>query len=432
MPIARLFAVVLALMFCALPDVATAGGLDYRQKKDLTDGVDYLDEVDAYIADINKALAGMKPGDASVPIQQIQNVIAARDRALQRLGYAKARFAKLPADNADVAAASARVPALEKTLADVEPRIAEIKGGVMKVIEQGSGAGYKADFDRLREITVMYGNPQILQSQVERAAEVVKQMAATKAERVRIGEKYADLLKQDTPASNEMRGVLRNFDSVFGEFETAEKAYAAEAPAKLGAEIEELIRLGNEGVKENRPGYFGETGGVNSNLKFIEQRYTLMAAALPGTPELAAARKRIEDARVQVKQMKAQLNDAIVKNNQPPNESYNGADKAELIKLITAKWAEGGNAKKVLKVGINSDNWQRQTYWQWQTDAWYKVDKSRIQGHVLVQGNDKEAHGYYINLVKDHLANDSIKLHFFNEPNEEVDATYRVLLSKVQ
>jgi len=49
-----------------------------------------------------------------------------------------------------------------------------------------------------------------------------------------------------------------------------------------------------------------------------------------------------------------------------------------------------GITSPVLKVGINSQNWQRSTRWEWnRSNAWEKVDKSHVQGFVIVKQDDK-------------------------------------------
>lgn len=422
---------LLFVLLCST--LSHAQTLGYQQRQLLKDAEGYLDEVEGTLQAITQKLSTMQSGGV-VQMQDVQSCVSAKDRVVQRMDYANTRFKQLPAGNADVKEQLDRLPALQKSLAEVTAKIDGLRGGAQAALDQGNNPGYQADFNRLREIAVMYADPQILQSQLERAANVASQMPAVRAERTNIAQKYAALLQQSAPQSRELQGVLNHFDSQFGEFDRAVQQYKAQMYDKMNADIDELLRLGNEGVKEERPGYFGETGGVNSSLIVIDRKFALMSALAPEAPQTAAARQRIDSARQQLAAMKAKLNDAIVAGNNLPNDSYSGQDKADLINLVKSKWSQSGNAKTILKVGINSNDWQRDAFWEWRStaSAWYKTDRSRIQGYVLVQGNEKEAHAYYINISKDHLNNDSLAASFFNDPRAEVDVTYRMLMSKVR
>src|SRR5207253_1746357 len=83
----------------------------------------------------------------------------------------------------------------------------------------------------------------LIQTQPERAIEVVKQIQNVKDERKRIAEKYADLLKQDTGASQQMNSTLKYFDEVFGRFDKAATDYAARAPAEIDRGIGETTKI---------------------------------------------------------------------------------------------------------------------------------------------------------------------------------------------
>lgn len=428
----RVILVCLALSVLVGEACAQEKRLDYRQEQALKDARYYLDQAEGIAKALEEKIKDWKVGDTSIQIGTVQNYLASKDKASQYLKNAADRFKQLPVGHSEVRPVADRYQPLVDSLSASETKLNAVHAGLKSVVEQGAGAGYKADFDRLREINAMYSNPRILQEQPERAIDVIKQISAVKAERQRIAEKYGDLLKQSTPQSRDMNGVLRYFDQQFGAFEQATQKYAAEAPAQIKKNLEDALKMAADAVAHKRHLYFGEGGGVNQQLSFARTRCSVLAAIAPNTPETTAAEQAIADATSQVKQMKASLNDAIIESNDLPNSSYAGPDKVELIGIVKTKWADSGVAGEVLTVGINSANWQRETRWEWRAGAWHKVDYSKIQGHVIVKADEKLANVHYINITKDHLAQDAIKAYFFNDPKAEVEVGDKVLLAKVK
>ena len=112
--------------------------------------------------------------------------------------------------------------------------------------------------------------------------------------------------------------------------------------------------MGDDAVKNKRPLYFGDNGGVKQHLNWAQKRYAILAAIKPDAAETAAEKKKLDDAQTKVKEMKASLTDSIIENNKVPPEQYNGPDKAQLIELVKKKWSESGVKGDVLKIGINS------------------------------------------------------------------------------
>jgi len=300
-------------------------------------------------------------------------------------------------------------------------------------IARAAEGDYKADFDRLKEMAQMYGNPSVLQSDAERAIDVCKQMDAVKVERKRIADSHADLLKQNSREAKDMNGVLKYFDQRFDQFQKAAKDFATSAPGEIEKNLAEATKMADEAVKNKRPLYFGDKGGVKQRIQWAQTRYDVLESIDPKSPATEAAKKKIESTREQVTQMKASLNDAIIDSNRLPDERYNGPDKAKLIELVNAKWKESGVAGDVLKSGINSQDWKRDTLWRFDgTDTWHKSDKSKIQGFVVVKTSDAQATVHYINLVKDHLANDQVTAYFFDDPKSEPDVNQKLLLKNIK
>jgi len=411
---------------------ASAPQLGHQQRQSLKDAVYYLDQVEAILGELEARSKDMKVGDAGVRIQDVDTLISNKDRIAQYLTNAENRIRQLPAGHPSVQPEAERAAKLRTSLTALDKKLADLKSGLLKIVQQGGGSEYRADFARLREISQMYANPNVIQGQPEVAVDTIRQMGPVKVERQRIAAKFADLLQQTTAEARDMNSVLSHFDEVFGKFEQTLNQFVSNAPAGIDADIEEALKMGRDAVENKRHMYFGENGGVSQRLGWAKTKLTILEAAAPGSPQTAAARRKFDSAGKEVKSMQMSLLEAIVQSNQPPNETYTGPDKAQLIARVKTKWAESGVSAPVLKMGINSQNWRRDTGWEWRTSAWHKVDISRIQGFVIVKLDDNLAGVHYINLVKDHLAGDRIDTYFFNDPKQELDVPYKLPAAKVK
>jgi len=198
-----------------------------------------------------------------------------------------------------------------------------------------------------------------------------------------------------------MNSVLRYFDEQFGTFEKAANQYASEAPREIDNKVAETVKMAQAAAAEKKMGFFGPYGGIKSNLDQTEVRYRMLAALRPDAPETKVARKKLDDGYAQVKQVRASLDNDILASNRVPDDQFNGADKQQMLEIVKAKWSQSGVAGDVLKSGINSSDWKRDTYWRFDgTSTFYKTDLSKAQGYIVVKTDDKIATVYYINLTR--------------------------------
>ncbi len=426
---ARLLSIGIVLTAASLTHAQTK--LNYKQEQDLKDTVFYLDEVENITTQIADALGKWKPGDASVPINQVKARIEWKEQAVKKLGYAEERLKRLP-EHEKVKPERARAVTQKSLLVEQEKKLNEINEKLTGVVNQGEGEAYKADFDRLREINQMFANEQIIQTHPDKAIEIIKQISAVKTERARIAEKYADLLKQPTNTARDMNGVLRYFDEVFGRFDNTAQAFRQQAPSDIDARMNKIMEMGKTAVENNRPGYFGPTGGIASELENARVQIALLSAFDPNAPVAKDAAAKLEDTKKKVAQIGKDFETAVINSNRVPDEQYSGPDKQELIALIKDKFAKEGTGGEVLKVGMNSQGWSRDTRWEWNNSGWYKIDKSRTQGFVVYKLNEEMAAVTYIWISKDHLSNDRISTYFWDDVKTEPAARQKILLKNVK
>ncbi|MDW8263090.1 MAG: hypothetical protein RMJ35_11240, partial [Phycisphaerales bacterium] len=271
-------------------------------------------------------------------------------------------------------------------------------------------------------------------SQPQRAAEIIRQIGPARQERQRIADKYAALLQQNTPQSRDMNGVLKFFDEQFGRYDAAVKGYAAEAPGRVQSHVEEALKMAGDAIADRNHLYFKEDGGVAQRLGWAQTRVDLLAAIDPDSAETRQARQLLENARQQVAQLKSQLTDDIIAANRPLDDRYQGPDRGQILALIQEKWEKEGNGAQVLKVAVNGDQWQRTTRWDWSSanKAWQKVDYSSLQGYLIVKDTDTQAVAHYINVKRDHLANDRLTAWFLSDPRETPDLGNRFLIENLK
>ena len=429
-------AVACAVLFYAAPAGAAERRLDYRQAQAAKDAAYYLDQVEGFIAGINATSANWKVGDPAVPINAVRNAVATKDRAAQYVRNVDTRLAALPAAHAEVAPLVQRQAAAKAALAGIEKRLADVEAGLQGVLKAGAAPEYKVDFDRLDEINRLFADPQVFRSHPQRAVATAKLIAPVAEERKRLAAKYADLMQQPTLEAKRMREVVAYFDQVYGAFSKAADAYAAAAPGEIDKNLADALRMADEAVAEKKHPFFGEQGGIKQALDEAQTRYEVLAAIAPDGPAAAKAAKQIEEMRAKVRTAAAGLNEAILGANRPPEEQYRGADLDALRAIVKEKWTKEGTGGQVQRLGISTAQWARDTRWEWNRSAraWEKVDKSRVQGFLVIvpKPGDAEAVVHYVNLVKDHLANDAIGAYFLYGPKEAPEVTRRVLVKNLK
>lgn len=431
---AAIFALTLLAFAAARPALAQEDRLDYRQDTSLKDAVYYVNEAEGLVTAMEKASGDWKAGDPAVSIADVNGVLSARDKCATYLTYASNRLKLLPAEHSRVAPALKRFDAVKARLVAVEAKVAEIHKKLDAVVKQGDAPEYKVAFDRLREISGQYANADVFRNLTVEQAEVAKQLGAAKAERQRIAAKYDAMLKQPTSQAQQMNGVLAHSDEMLTAYEKALAGYLATAPAAMEAEADEVMALAKEGVANKKTGYFGEYGGVTGNMRRAEKNLNALATLAPDAEPTKRAAEKVRATRAAIEQLAATFAQGVIASNRLPDDSFSGADREALLKLLTDKWAKEGNGAAILKVGVIGPQWNRQTKWEWHdaASAWEKVDKSRTQGYLVAKLNDTQAAVWPVNFVKDHLSSDSIGAYFLYDVNADPGVNSRVLLTNVK
>jgi hypothetical protein len=231
-----------------------------------------------------------------------------------------------------------------------------------------------------------------------------------------------------------MQTMLSHADLVFGRFGSAVESYVTSAPRLIDQAIAQAMDTAKQGVDDKKPAFFAPGGAVSNRLASAESQLKGLQAAAPDAPATKEAEAKVAEARAKTAEMGKGLGGAVLEANRVPEERYDGPDAAELREVVKQKWAKDGNGAEVLKLGMSGKAWKRETKLEWSrgNQAFQKVDKSRVQGFVVVKHTGDLARVHYVNIVKDHMAGDAIQAYFVGSVKGEPDVADLVLMKNVK
>jgi hypothetical protein len=221
-------------------------------------------------------------------------------------------------------------------------------------------------------------------------------------------------------------GLTRHIE----QFDKAAREYSS--LKMIQADLDHMLKMAKQAVEYQAPAYFLPENDISLRTEAAKVRMKYLEAFSPGSGELKSASEKMAATIKEVAEIQKSLSAKILEQNSLPPDAYQQADREALIKLIQAKWEQSGNKSKILKVGIVGADWNRNVSWELQNRSLYKVDRSRIQGYVIVAHDAKLAVRHSINLTKDHIDKDKISLSFLNDPKAQPELVNQILLSKVK
>jgi transcription antitermination factor NusG len=195
--------------------------------------------------------------------------------------------------------------------------------------------------------------------------------------------------------------------------------------------LDHVLKMAKQSVEYQAPAYFSPGNDIHLRTESAKNRIGYLAAFAPDSDELKAIRQALEKTSAEVNKIKQSLVAQIVEQNEVPSDQYQGADKDKLIQLLREQWKRDGTKAKVLACGLVGTDWKRSVTWEVQNRTLYKVDRSRLQGYVIVEHDKQTAVRHSINLVKDHIDSDKIESGFLDSPTNPPDVMNQILLSKI-
>lgn len=412
------------------PAPAAGAKLDYRQEQALKD-------VQFFVRDLDGKAGALEALAQQVAKATDPNAVDYRDvtRAMNTITDARRkqqnaldRFASLPPDGRGVAETKkelddviARIDAAEKTFAPLNDQLT-------KLVDPSSYPNAKADFDRLREITSMYADTNKLAQDRPGAVAVLREMPAARAEYDRILADYKPLIGQQTELGRQFEGAGKYFVQKTTEFTAAADQQKQALPGEIDRDLEEIDKMVEVAVKEQRPAYFTE--GIPQRLGWVDDKAALLEVLDPAAGKTSL--EKIAAMRSSLKEREGSFREAVITANVLPPDRYQGADRGDLSQLAIEAWKKVQPDAEVLAVRIPSEQWTRETLWRYENRTWRKIDRSKVQVQLAVKQDDRLAALRAINLWKDHLSGDKLSAFPLDDSPKESDPRFLLLIEKTR
>ncbi len=392
----------------ASPDTTQGTKLNYQQEDLLKNAKFSLREVEGNAAALIAMWEKFQPLDDQLAInhRDVANAIATLDNAQRKSGFARDALKQLPADGTGVPEVTQALGIADAKLQTADQYFRPLDQQLQQLIDPANYPDLQTDLKRLQELGGMYRDPMVLQTDIPQAVAVLKQAPEAQKEVVRIAQKYAGLMTQETEAGKHLEGSGNYFLESARQFTHAAQQRAAELPDVIRGHLGEATTYADQAVREQKPLFF--TGGIPQQMDFAREQLALLetldpAAATPLTKELEQLEADLAD--------KAKsLEDLIIQQNPLPSDSYTGPDRDAIVERAIDAWKHQQPDFEVLAVRIPRDNWKRETSWQYSNGTWYFVDRSRLQVQLIVadDANPDRAILRPINMIRDHQDGDTV------------------------
>lgn len=414
----------------AAPAATGKAKLDYRQRQALKDAEFFIREVDGNAGGLEEFVKQVQaaPDPMTINFQNYVQAMSTIENAKKKTQNARSRFESLPADGEGVAEASAELDAAYARVEAAEKVIVPLHDKAKGVVDPGSYPEAKADFDRLREITQMFYDPQVFQTNRPAATAAVRQLGPAAEEHQRILKAYQPIIVQQTEMGRQFEGAGKYFAEKHAAFASEAERQKGALPGEITSDLQKINEMADDAVKNQRPAWF--TNGIPDQIGYAVEKIDLLEALDPSAA--ANSRTELDALKVQLKEKEASLADSIIAANDLPPDRYTGPDRAELVNLAIAAWKEVQPDAEILKERIPRQEWKRATEWRWSSSRWYKVDHSSIQVRLVVKLDDKRAAIRSVNLWKNHLEGDKITTDRLESTADAPAPLFIMLLEKVK
>ena len=265
------------------------------------------------------------------------------------------------------------------------------------------------DVEKLQTWAKFYGDSQLLQEDPKKLAELVAQAPQVEEEVKQIKARWG--LDADARRERDAQKVANMhafFERNWNSYTNRIEAFKRDGPREIAKYLDEAEQMSAQAVAEQKPLLF--TGGVPQRMNWAADRLAVLGSIDPEAAKPLAARH--ETLKAAIPQQEVKLRDAIIAANEPPRDNYSGPDKSQLTEKVSAAWKAKHPEDAIVATRFPAQDWKRDTRWQWSgaSRAFEKVDRSRLQGQILVPSADdpKLLEVHVVDLYKDHLSGDAI------------------------
>lgn len=394
----------------AAPAPVPSGGtrLNYQQEELLKNAAFSLREVQGNAERLAQEFQELSALDDQLAIdfRHVEGLMGLVANAQRKAGFARDSLVQLPADGAGVADVQQALEAAEASVAQAAAYLAPLQAQLRTLIDPASHPEFEADRRRLQDLSAMFANPEVLVYDRPLAAATVAQAEAAMNECIRIAQKYARLIQQQTDQGKYIEGTgngfLENHAEFLAEAETAKLAL----PDEIREDIRTALQLGSEAVREQKPAWF--TGGIPQTLGYAEERILLLTALDEAAGK--AMQAELDEAKKELETQAEALREFIIRENKPVEDRFQGDDRDEAIKVATSAWKVQQEEFEVVAVRIRAEQWVRETKWTYSNGTWYFSDMSKLQVRLYITDHENPdlVIDRPVNVWKDHQAGDSM------------------------
>ncbi|GJM17817.1 MAG: hypothetical protein DHS20C14_00300 [Phycisphaeraceae bacterium] len=382
--------------------------LNYQQKDQLSGAAFNLREVEANAQQLTDKLEELRAVEDQLSINHrvVSDLLGVVANAQRKSGFTKDTLGQLPEGGQGVADVRQRLVNADAKVSIAAEYLNGLNTALQDLINPANYPEFDADYKRLRELSIMFARPEILQTNRPLAAETFAQAEAAKEECFRIARRYARLLQQQTDQGASLEGVGNGFLRKHAEFLAEAQAQKAVLPDEIRADLQQARRYAADAVAEQKPMWF--TGGIPQTMGFAEERVALLMALDPASGSTMQAEYTATQSDLR-KQADA-LRELIIRENTMPADRFEGPDRDKAVETAVSGWKVQQKDFKVLKVRIPAEEWARETKWTYSNGTWYFSDRSRLQVRLFIADhtNPELAIDRPINVWKDHQKNDSM------------------------
>lgn len=283
------------------------------------------------------------------------------------------------------------------------------------------------DTKRLSDFVSMYSDSRILYQEPARAVILLAEIAQATREHDRIVKDYELLIRQQTDLGKRLSVMSGDFQQKRLLFLDAARQQQEDLPGQIDSELQQIATLAGQAVREHNPLLFIDQ--IPQKMDQISEKLLLLQSLDPDAakPRLEQIGRVRED--LTVKQQT--LSQGIIDSNPMPADHYTGTDRKKIEQLAVEAWQKEQPDAEILAVRIPATSWKRETLWRFQ-NAWYFVDRSRLQVQLLIKHNEKLAVIRPINLWIDHTSQDEYKAFPMDGINDNLAPQRFLRLERIQ
>jgi len=213
-------------------------------------------------------------------------------------------------------------------------------------------------------------------------------------------------------------------------FNEALAAYAS--PTAITEDADAILKSAKQSIEYQAPAYFKPDSDIARRTKSMKLRLKVLEKLKPDSNELKQGYDLANKTAVEVRKIQMQLLDGILSQNDLPTDNYTKGDRKELLKMVEETWTKQAPKDKPLRVGLIGDSWVRTEAWEIQNRTVYKIDRSRMQGFVVLPNDNKTVVIKHIQLQRDHTNQDKTTAWAISDPKALPEPMEMVLRSKLK